>query len=159
MQVSLEAGLVQGEALDNQKARTKISCPLHLEETLGRKRVQEPVTVGIPMPQSAVFEASELALLNDKSEFIPLQVQVLSRWFDESIQWVLLDFQASVRPNSVAEYRVENPVEAEREVHPCPISIQHTSRSIKIETGVAGFHVNKEILGPSIWLRSKVFRF
>jgi len=146
--VSFEAEQVQGEAFTVKSTGTKISCPLYLEERLGRNRTKEPVTVGIPMPQSAIFEASELALLNDKSEFTPLQVQVLSKWFDESIQWVLLDFQASVGPNSVAEYRVEDRVDVKREILPRPISIQRTSSSIRIDTGVATFHLNEGILRP-----------
>jgi len=73
---------------------------------------------------------------------------VLSRWFDESIQWVLLDFQASVEANSVVEYRVENRVDAERAIPPCSVSIQQASSSIRIDTGVATFLLNKEILRP-----------
>lgn len=64
-------------------------------------------------------------------------------WFEESIQWVLLDFQAGVEPNSVADYRVENRVDAEREVLPCTISIQQASSSIRIDTGVATFLYTK----------------
>ena len=68
MRVSFEAEQVQGEAFTVKSTGTKISCPLYLEEAFGKERVKEPVTVGIPLPQAAVFDSSELVLLNHQDK-------------------------------------------------------------------------------------------
>ena len=88
-----------------------LSAPLVLEETRGSHAFKEPVTVGIPLPRGIVFEPAELSLVEEKNRPHPLQVQALTRWFDGSVKWALLDFQASVE----AYERASSPTSAHAE--------------------------------------------
>lgn len=83
-------------------------------------RTCEPITVGVPFPQSALSDPSELVLIDDANRSIPLQCEVTDRWpADGSIRWVLIDCQLSAprtytlgggRPQSAPSH--SDPIEA-----------------------------------------------
>ena len=77
-------------------APSSLSLPLLIEERSGIARFDEPVTVGIPLPPHAVMHPDQLVLLDQKGQPSLLQSQVLARWFDGSVKWVLLDFQMNI---------------------------------------------------------------
>ncbi len=58
-----------------------------------------PVTGGVPLPQGAVSDPASLVLRDEAGHVVPLQVQTLTTWEDDSAQWVLLDFQSQSRPD------------------------------------------------------------
>jgi hypothetical protein len=54
---------------------------LTVREPAGVDRIAEPVTSGVPLPEGAVFDTSELVLLDKATQkAIPCQFTVLSRW-------------------------------------------------------------------------------
>lgn len=79
----------------------KVSNPLDLG------RFHAPVTAGLPFPPGHLTEDSELRLSDERGRERPLQTEVLSRWPDGSIRWLLLDFQADVPAEGEATYRLE----------------------------------------------------
>jgi len=91
-----------------------------VEERSGITRFDEPVTVGIPLPPSAVMHPDELVLLDWKGQPSLLQSQVLARWFDGSVKWVLLDFQMSIGAYESVSYQLQQTSE--------PIMAQRISR-------------------------------
>ncbi len=88
-------------------APSSLSLPLLVEERSGITRFDEPVTVGIPLPPSAVMHPDKLVLLDQKGQPSLLQSQVLARWFDGSVKWVLLDFQMSIGAYERVSYQAE----------------------------------------------------
>src|SRR5262245_19403580 len=56
-----------------------------------------PVTSGIPLPRGALADDQAAALFNGDRE-LPLQTEILSRWSDGSIRWLLLDFPIDLEP-------------------------------------------------------------
>jgi hypothetical protein len=84
--------------------------PLRIADNSGMDRVDWPVTSGIPLPVGAVNDPSQLALLDESGNQIPAQFTVLSRYSrrDNSLRWVLMDFQVSVKANSVRRLWLTN---------------------------------------------------
>ena len=81
-------------------AKAQLSVPLTIQEavypgapTQGITRTQDPVTVGIPLPDSAgITSTSQLGLSGASVG----QFRVLGRWPSGNIKWVLVDTQADV---------------------------------------------------------------
>src|SRR5437764_4559988 len=72
--------------------RTLASVVVRLDMPAGNEqRRGEPVTCGIPFAQATAPANCSFTLLADASR-VPLQYQVLDRWPDASVRWVLLDF-------------------------------------------------------------------
>ena len=71
--------------------------PVIIKELNGIDRINEPVTVGLPFPKGSIKKLTELFLFAPQEHNnIPLQTQTLNRWPDQSLKWVLFDFQATV---------------------------------------------------------------
>src|SRR5262249_36799376 len=68
-------------------------------DTRGLSRHQEPVTVGIPLPDSAgIKETSELGLDGATVG----QFRALGRWPSGNLEWVLVDTQADVAVSTIS---------------------------------------------------------
>ena len=85
-----------------------VTLPIVITEYDGIRRINEPVTVGIPLPKGQVFNPADIALYNASNDRIPLQSEVLARWSDGSVQWVLLDFLANVAPKTTVAYTLQD---------------------------------------------------
>jgi hypothetical protein len=79
----------------------QVSNPLELA------RFRAPVTSGLPFPPGHLTAASSVRLLDGRGQAVPLQTEVLGRWPDGSVRWLLLDFQADVPAEGTAVYRLE----------------------------------------------------
>ena len=88
------------------ETQTRQSLSLHVEETTGIRRTRYPVNARVPFPQGALTRADEVRLLGDDDE-IPAQFAAGSRWPDGSVQWLAIDFNASIGPEETRSYRVE----------------------------------------------------
>ncbi len=86
--------------------QTSRSVSLHVEETTGIRRTRYPVNAQVPFPQGALARADQVRLLLDDEE-IPAQCAARSRWPDGSVQWLTVDFNASIGPEETRSYRVE----------------------------------------------------
>ena len=112
------------------------------------KRVDEPVTAGVPWPQGALHSAAELRLLDANAVELPLQVAVVSRWPDGSLKWALLDLRATVDAGARTTYRLDyGPGVSRRERVVRPLHIREDETRITVETGAATFRVRKEGFG------------
>jgi len=125
-----------------------LRIPLLVEERSGIGRTSEPVTVGIPLPKGAVFDLSQLVLLNNENRPAALQVEVLSQWFDGSAKWVLLDFQADVEGGGTSKYLVECRDRPEAIEDQKGILITESPEFVAIDTGCASFLLGTTAYGP-----------
>jgi len=66
---------------------------LTVEEPSGVQRLTWPVTSGVPLIQGVLDDDKAAALFDPDGRQMPLQTEVLARWPDGSIRWLLLDFQ------------------------------------------------------------------
>jgi hypothetical protein len=84
----------------------KKSLDISVGETAGVDLLR-PVTGGVPLARGAVPEGSRFILLNKSGETVPCQYEVLARWPDRSVRWVLLDFQARPPVNGTENFRLK----------------------------------------------------
>jgi len=124
------------------------AVPLVITEYDGIRRVNEPVTVGIPLAKGKVFNLADLALYNAGNERIPLQSEVLARWSDGSVQWVLLDFRADVAPKTTSEYALRAYAKNTSFTPNSPVTVRESRTSIVIDTGYALFYLNPTVFSP-----------
>ncbi len=90
---------------------------LTLQEETGTVRLNEPVTMGIPLSEGTVPDAKTLVLKDAARNVIPCQFFEVSKWHTEKggVRWVHADFQASVAPNGKTVVKLVDtgaPVEA-----------------------------------------------
>ncbi|MCZ6799522.1 MAG: hypothetical protein O7F12_03455, partial [Nitrospirae bacterium] len=123
-------------------------CPIILEEKSGVGRTHEPVKVGVPFPKGMVMDTTQVVLLDQEGNPILLQVQVLSRWIEGSVQWALLDFIATVGPYQTVEYSVE--CWKAGPVNPSLNSsmIRQEGDVLKVDTGKVCFDLNPTWFKP-----------
>jgi len=123
-------------------------CPIILEEKSGIGRTQEPVKVGVPFPKGMVMDTTQVVLLDQEGNPILVQVQVLSRWIEGSVQWALLDFVATVGPYQTVEYSVEcwkaDPVNPSLNSS----MIRQEGDVLKVDTGKVCFDLNPTWFKP-----------
>lgn len=84
--------------------------PLQVSDNSGVDRVDWPVRSGIPLPAGAVRDMASLTLLDEQGREVPAQFAALSRYAarDNSVRWLLMDFQVSVAANSTRQLYLTN---------------------------------------------------
>lgn len=55
-----------------------------------------PVTCGVPLPVGKVQDVRHVGIRDTKGRAVPVQCQVLNRWHDGSVRWVLVDLLAKL---------------------------------------------------------------
>ena len=125
-----------------------MSLALLVEERQGLVRWNEPVTVGLPLPRGTVRHPEMLLLYDQKGAPCPLQSQVLARWFDGSVRWVLVDFQANVGAHERINYQLHLTTAPQIIAHSRPLTVQQAADGIQINTGSACFTLSDQICTP-----------
>ncbi len=111
------------------------TVPLTVEEPSGVAREQWPVTSGIPLAAGELREAKEATLVTAEGSPLPLQTEVLARWPDGSVRWLLLDFQVDLAAKEKKRFTLRYgpgtvPAPVER-----PIRVDRGGGDVAIETG------------------------
>lgn len=97
------AVLVFTLALSFASADEKI-VTLTVEEESGIDRVNEPMTMGVPLPEGKVADAALLALVDAAGKEIPCQVTEVTKWLDrKSVKWVHMTWNQSVKHTDFPE--------------------------------------------------------
>ncbi|MBA4387640.1 MAG: hypothetical protein C0404_06640 [Verrucomicrobia bacterium] len=86
------AGVVIVNAADKEITK------LNIEEEAGAARHNEPITMGIPLPEGVIKDVNTLVLKDAAGKVIPCQFFEVSKWHTDKggIKWVHANFQASV---------------------------------------------------------------
>ena len=134
--------------IDGLSPNRKGALEFHIREQSGVRRIQEPITMGIPFPKGLVSDSSALAMYTENDEAIPLQAQVTARWGDQTIQWALLDFLASVEPQDTASYRLECQGNFPSTPQDSTLLFTQHSEHCVVETGAASFFLNPMVFTP-----------
>jgi hypothetical protein len=111
------------------------NVPLQVRDNSGVERRDWPVTTGVPLPLGVVQDAGQLRLTDAAGREIPTQFTVLSRYSarDNSLRWVLLDFQIDVPANGEVTLQLRNDRPARAVA--TPIRITETGESVTVDTG------------------------
>ncbi len=128
-----------------QNGAPSLSIPISVAETAGIARSAEPVSAGIPLPREAVFGVGELALLDAAGNAVPTQFEVLARWPDGSVKWLLVEFQATVAGGQTAVFELRR---AAAIMKARPIAVKETEEGFEVDTGRAFFYLDKRLHKP-----------
>ncbi len=77
-----------------------------VHETQGIRRNSYPVNARVPFPAGALAQLAQTRLRQGDEE-VAAQVTADSRWPDGSVQWLLVDFNASLGPEETRSYRLD----------------------------------------------------
>ncbi len=111
------------------------SVPLQIRDNSGVARRDWPVSSGVPLPVGVADKVAQLRLTDASGREIPVQFTPLSRYGarDNSLRWVLLDFQVDMPANGEVTLYLRN----DRPAQPvtAPIRITETEQTITVDTG------------------------
>ena len=77
---------------------TACEIELSTQEPGGCERKGFPLTVGIPFAEGILDPSDPVVIEDDAGRVLPLQTRVLETHDDASVRWLLLDFQADLKP-------------------------------------------------------------
>ena len=97
---------------------------IQLENANGIARINEPVSLGIPLTKGTVHTVDNLVLMDDQTP-LSLQLEPLTHWPDGSIRWVHASFLINLDPNSkkglvLAQQQVHSPYTSEPVIKQSP---------------------------------------
>jgi hypothetical protein len=81
-----------------------LEIPLTLVEPAGAARSAEPASASVPFPRGRLKAADGLWLAGPGGRAVPMQAEVLERWSDGTVRFLLIDFLATVPPRGRATY-------------------------------------------------------
>lgn len=119
------------------------SVPLQIKDNSGVARRDWPVTTGVPLPVGAVKDVAALRLTDGAGREIPAQFTALSRYDarDNSLRWVLLDFQVDVPASGEVTLQLRNDRPAQTVA--APIRITENGAAIGVDTGALVATISK----------------
>lgn len=117
-----------------------LDVPLVVEERFGARREAQPVAGGVPLPRGLMKDTATLRVVDDAGKDVPAQFTVLGKWWpDESIRWVLVEFQADLAPGSVSTWRLKDGgAGTARESY---LKAEKTAEGVTVDTGRLKFTV------------------
>lgn len=118
---------------------------LRVEELAGFERTIEPVRSGVPFPKGALIDPGQVRLVAGHSE-VPMDAQVLAKWDDGSIKWLLLDFQTSLQPHEGRDYALEYGPGISSNSQ-AGLKIEENDEYLRVDTGAARFEISKNTFG------------
>lgn len=120
-----------------------VEVPLTVKNAEPIEKLSEPVTSGVPFAEGVLSDSSKISIYDSRHALIPAQFLVTARWPDNSIRWILSDFQADLAPSGSLDVVVRTGVE------PSPIhgiTIENLADTIRVQTGAADFVFSKSEL-------------
>ena len=124
---------------------SKDRMSLTIEEPTGVRREKWPVRRGIPFPKGLLAASDALdhiRLLDPNGRETFCYTRELARWPDESVKWLLFEFQVDLEPQERAEYTLEYG-DLKREACATALSLTETEQEIAVTTGPLRFTVGK----------------
>src|SRR5436853_3172950 len=134
-------------------AQTPSGINLHVKETAGIRRSAYPVNGRVPFPKGALKDASHVRLMLADRE-VAAQIAVESKWPDQSIQWLDLDFNATIAPMEEQTYRVEFGDEIKPGAAPRG-GLMITDAADSVQVGNVRFNKNKSPMVLSVRYRQE----
>lgn len=94
--LGLQAVGLAGAAARTDTEAIPSSFTVRIQEQAGVDRRSEPTRVSLPFAAGALKSAADVSLIGAEGERIRAQFEVLARWNDNSIRWLLAHFLADV---------------------------------------------------------------
>jgi hypothetical protein len=123
---------------------------LSVQDATGHQRVDEPLTSGVPLPESmGIASVGDLVVTDEAGPPIQAQFTVLSRWNGtpsdtaKPIKWVLVNFQADAPRNGSGTYHLRKRSEAGAPPSYAGMSVSEGADGFTVDTGKAKYAISK----------------
>src|SRR5882724_6167909 len=111
------------------QARKTVS--LSLKEPAGIRRFGFPVNTRVPFAKGSLASAANARLLLNDTE-MPVECTAESLWADGSVQWLAVDFNATMGPRETQAYRLEYGPDVKPAPSPRPLPVTEDAASIQV---------------------------
>ncbi|MBI4623737.1 MAG: hypothetical protein HY736_11050 [Verrucomicrobia bacterium] len=127
---------------------------LFVEEPGGVSRIGWPVTSGVPFAPGALPDAKGMTLVAGDGPAVPLQTDVLARWPDGSVRWLLVDFQVDLAVGQQKVFKLRHASNASAPPIPAPVRVSTQGSRTTIETGPLRVELSRDGFDPlgAVWL-------
>lgn len=115
---------------------------LRLKETAGLCRVRDPIRQGVPFPRGLLADATALIATDERGEAVPAQFDVLARWPDRSIKWVVVDALVDVAAHGTTTIRIARAA-AQAVPQALELALRQKGEELLIDTGVSVFALRR----------------
>jgi PcRGLX-like N-terminal RIFT barrel domain len=106
---------------------------------------RQPLSVGIPFPQSSIRQGDCLRLHDGRGREVALQTKPLAYWHDGGIKWLLLDCLVEAPPQQEVIWEIaSSPGDTEHNV----LRVTDLAHAFRVETGKATFHLGRQSFQP-----------
>jgi hypothetical protein len=126
-----------------------VEIPISIEETTGIQRISEPIAFGVPFPRGNLLQTQKLMLHDPADGMLPLQTEILARWPDGSVKWVLIDTKVDLAPCEkkalIISFSDANAPEPDKDA---AVDCLQKDGSWIVNTGAAVFHISPRFYKP-----------
>jgi hypothetical protein len=112
-------------------AQSSAVVNIYVKETAGIRRNGYPVNARVPFPKAVLKDSTQARLILNDTE-VPAQIAAESRWPDGYVQWLSVDFNASVRPLEELTYRLEYGDRVKQAAAPRGLVVTQTDEAIQV---------------------------
>jgi hypothetical protein len=126
-----------------------VHIPIIVEEKAGIARMGEPIVFGVPFPCKNQLNAKRLSLRDPKEGILPIQSNILARWPNGNVKWVLIDAKINLAAGEKKTLVLFPSEEADTKPHNyTPINCIHNNHGWIVDTGSAVFHLSANHFKP-----------
>ncbi len=116
----------------------KITAPDSLVMPSGNKIV----TSSIPLPKGAISDVNNMVVFDSNDVELPMQTRVLSKWLDQSLKWVLVDFVAPYDAGN--EFVLKYSKDIRRKESKTNLKYKQTDNGYTVDTGAVAFSLGSD---------------
>ena len=117
---------------------TTVAIKVAVDDRARFERRGEPVAIGVSFARGTVQSTESWSLLDARAQQVPVQTTVLDRWADQSIRWMLIEFQADAAANTASHYSL---VSGRSMAMGNSLTVTPSVSGLTIGTGIAQFKV------------------
>lgn len=137
--MSLTSTSLKSEPFAETKAALHV--PLVVESPCASTTAQ-PVTVGLPFPRGLLADGHHLTLQDAEGQSVEVQGEVLARWSDGSVKWLLIDFVLPSVTAGSSSWLLGSTQRTNGKVAKS-LRIEETDQAIVVDSGRAIFHLDR----------------
>ncbi|MDQ1335223.1 MAG: hypothetical protein QG552_2173, partial [Thermodesulfobacteriota bacterium] len=118
------------------RAGFALDVPLTVKNPEPVWKSSEPVTFGVPFAEGVLADSSKVTILDSQHTELPAQFLITARWPDNSVRWLLCDFQTDLGASGSAPFTLRAGADA-RPVN--GIMVDDQTDTLTVRTGSADF--------------------
>ncbi len=129
-------------------------APIIVKPSRTATATRQPVVVGVPYPKGMLRDQTAVALVDPAGRDVPSQCEVLAKWSDGSVQWLLVDFLLPYDVGSKSVFRLRDNRGGVSEFEPpaapkIPVTIiSEAAAEFVVAAGGLDYHINRSRTAP-----------